>query len=1117
MTEGQVVGDSIAPAEKDTFWYKKAIIYELHVRSYHDSNADGIGDFPGLTQKLDFLQDLGITAIWLLPFYPSPLRDDGYDIADYYSINPMYGTLDDFKTFLNEAHARNLRVITELVINHTSDQHHWFQRARRSPKGSSLRDFYVWSDDPQKYKEVRIIFKDFEPSNWTWDPVADAYYWHRFFFHQPDLNFDHPAVHDEITRILDFWLDMGVDGMRLDAIPYLYEREGTSGESLPETHAFLKKLRRHVDEKYGDRIFLAEANQWPEDAVAYFGEGKGDECHMAFHFPVMPRLFMSLRMEDRFPIIDILNQTPAIPETSQWAIFLRNHDELTLEMVTDEERDYMYRMYAAETRARINLGIRRRLAPLLGNDRRKIELLNLLLLSLPGTPVLYYGDEIGMGDNMFLGDRNGVRTPMHWSSDKNAGFSRASPQALVFPVIVDPEYHYESSNVEAQQRNPNSLLWWNKRVLALRKRWAPFTEGNLEFLYPHNRKVLAFLRQTTQETILIIANLSRFAQAVELNLARFKDCVPIELFGQAQFPDITEAPYLLTLSPYASFWFALTPKAPERIVNLAELPQIRVQAGWTEIFSARWHNQIERRLPVFLRQQAWFLGRGRTISSARLRDFIQVAPDTVLCVVNVDYNETDAEDYLIPLSYAPAAAAAAFRENFPHLAFVHLEDPREGGLGLIFDSTAYPEFWSKLTETLLNRVPIRSNGREFVPALRAPAETVPNGLELSNIRANQHNNSSAAAGSYFCKLIRRIEPGIHPEVELNQVLTERGFQNIPPFVGSLNLRAGDAQTYTAAVINTRVSSARTGWELALDSLGRFFERVIAQNGVPSGPVPGLLSPEKLTLTDEASAVLGTFVESVRLLGKRTAELHLALGATSEAPELAPELFVPFTQRSLYQSMRNLVLRTTQQLSVRLRSLSPAALPLAERVLGAEKDLITLLKELYARPLNSLRIRTHANLHLGQVLHTGKDFVFIDFEGEPHRPFGERRLRRSPLRDIAEMLRSLDHASYTALERERQKQNPPAERLEHLEQWSHFWREWMCALFFEAYRQPLVGTQLIPAHDDGIRALLNALWIDSAFTELSLHLACQSGRETVALKSILQVLERSTKAQAVSVT
>src|SRR5258707_745097 len=488
----------------DPLWYKDAVIYELHVKTFHDSDGDGIGDFRGLIQKLDYLQELGVTAIWLLPFYPSPLRDDGYDIADYFDVNPNYGTLDDFRVFLDAAHQLGWRVITELLINHTSDQNPWFQKSRKAVAAARLgdpdrarsastaelddlsyKDFYVWSDTPEKYQEARIIFKDFETSNWAWDPGAKAYYWHRFYTHQPDLNFDNPAVHEAVEKVCDFWLGMSVDGLRLDAVPYLYEREGTNCENLPETHTFLKKLRAHVDAKFPGRVLLAEANQWPEDAAAYFGNG--DESHMSFHFPLMPRMFMALQMEDRFPIIDILDQTPAIPPNCQWAIFLRNHDELTLEMVTDEERDYMYRVYAQDPRARINLGIRRRLAPLLNNNRRLIEMMNGLLFSLPGTPVIYYGDEYGIGDNIYLGDRNGVRTPMQWSADRNAGFSRANPQRLYLPVIIDPEYHYEALSVESQQNNPHSLLWWMKRMLALRRQTHAFGRGTLEFLYPDNR------------------------------------------------------------------------------------------------------------------------------------------------------------------------------------------------------------------------------------------------------------------------------------------------------------------------------------------------------------------------------------------------------------------------------------------------------------------------------------------------------------------------------------------------------------------------------------------------------------------------------------------------------
>ncbi|OLD71808.1 MAG: maltose alpha-D-glucosyltransferase, partial [Acidobacteria bacterium 13_1_40CM_2_56_11] len=489
--------------EDDPLWYKDAIIYELHVRAFYDSNDDGIGDFAGLTQKLDYLQDLGITAVWLLPFYPSPLRDDGYDIADYTAVHPSYGSVNDFRAFLREAHRRGIRVISELVLNHTSDQHAWFQRARRARPGSPARKFYVWNDTTEKYKEARIIFKDFETSNWTRDPFANQYYWHRFYHHQPDLNFESADVRRSLLAVVNFWLGMGVDGMRLDAVPYLYERDGTNCENLPETHQFLKNLRKKVDERFRNRMLLAEANQWPEDAIAYFGSG--DECHMAFHFPVMPRMFMALRMEDRFPIIDILAQTPPISETCQWALFLRNHDELTLEMVTDEERDYMYRAYAHDPQMRINLGIRRRLASLLGKDWNRIELMNALLFSLPGTPVLYYGDEIGMGDNIYLGDRNSVRTPMQWSADRNAGFSKASPHRLYLPIVIDPDSHYEAFNVEAQQNNPHSMLWWMKRLIAMRKRYKAFGRGTLEFLYPENHRVLAFIRRYQDEIILVIA------------------------------------------------------------------------------------------------------------------------------------------------------------------------------------------------------------------------------------------------------------------------------------------------------------------------------------------------------------------------------------------------------------------------------------------------------------------------------------------------------------------------------------------------------------------------------------------------------------------------------------
>jgi maltose alpha-D-glucosyltransferase/alpha-amylase len=551
---------------QDALWYKDAIIYQLHIKSYRDANADGFGDFRGLIEKLDYIQQLGANTIWLLPFYPSPLKDDGYDIASYEEINPTYGTITDFRTFLDEAHKRKIRVITELVINHTSDQHPWFQRARSAPKGSPERNWYVWSDDPNKFSGTRIIFTDTEKSNWSWDPEAQQFYWHRFFSHQPDLNFDNPDVLEAVKNVMRFWLRMGVDGLRLDAIPYLIEREGTNCENLPETHEVLKDLRRALDAEFPGRIFLAEANQWPSDVRAYFGNS--DECHMAFHFPVMPRMYMAIRREDRTPVVDIMRQTPDIPSDCQWAIFLRNHDELTLEMVTDEERDYMYREYARDPRMRINVGIRRRLTPLMESGRRQIELMNALLMSMPGTPIIYYGDEIGMGDNIYLGDRNGVRTPMQWSPDRNAGFSEADTAALYSPLIVDPPYGYHTVNVTAQERVPTSLLRWMRRLIAVRQQYQAFGRGTWEPIDAANRRVLVFIRRYRDETIMCVNNLSRFAQYVELDLREFNGMIPLELWSKTCFPPIGELPYLLTLGPHNFLWFRiLSPQVAKEYRN----------------------------------------------------------------------------------------------------------------------------------------------------------------------------------------------------------------------------------------------------------------------------------------------------------------------------------------------------------------------------------------------------------------------------------------------------------------------------------------------------------------------------------------------------------------------
>src|SRR6478609_9282683 len=610
----------------DGLWFKDAVIYQLHVKAFQDSNGDGIGDFAGLTERLDYLRDLGVTALWLLPFYPSPGRDDGYDISDYGDINRDFGSMKDFRRFMQEAKRHDLRVITELVINHTSDQHDWFKRAKRSSSSSSARNWYVWSETDQKYLGTRIIFTDTEKSNWTWDAEAGAFYWHRFFSHQPDLNFDNPRVVSAIIQVMKRWLDTGVDGFRLDAIPYLCEREGTNNENLPETHAIIKRLRRELDAYAKHKVLLAEANQWPEDVQEYFG--RGDECHMAYHFPLMPRIYMAIAQEDRFPITDILRQTPDIPAAAQWALFLRNHDELTLEMVTDVERDYLWSTYANDPRARINVGIRRRLAPLMDNDRRKIELMNSLLLSFPGTPIIYYGDEIGMGDNIYLGDRNGVRTPMQWTSDRNGGFSRADPARLCAPMIMDPIYGYESVNVEAQSRSLSSLLHWMKRIIALRRQHQVFGRGTLSFVRPSNRTVLAYVRQYENDIIVCVANLSRSAQAAEIDLSPWKGRVPMEMLGRTAFPRIGELPYLVTLPPYGFFWFLLgDPSEPE------PEPRIVPRETITLVWASDWDSPLATReryafehdvLPHFLMERRWFAEKARGLPAAKLETAIRL-------------------------------------------------------------------------------------------------------------------------------------------------------------------------------------------------------------------------------------------------------------------------------------------------------------------------------------------------------------------------------------------------------------------------------------------------------------------------------------------------------------
>ena len=1066
----------------DPLWYKNAILYELHVRSFFDGNGDGIGDFGGLVQKLDYLQDLGVTALWLLPFYPSPLRDDGYDIADYLDVHPSYGTLKDFKQFLQEAHRRGLRVVTELVLNHTSDQHPWFQKARRAKPGSPERNFYVWNSSPDKYTQARIIFKDFEKSNWSWDPVAKAYYWHRFYSHQPDLNYDNPRVRREILKVADFWMDLGVDGLRLDAVPYLVEREGTHCENLPESHAFLKDLRRHLDGKFKDRMLLAEANQWPEDARAYFGEG--DECQMAFHFPLMPRLFMAIRREDRLPVVDILQQTPQIPENCQWALFLRNHDELTLEMVTDEDRDYMIRVYAQDPQARLNLGIRRRLAPLLGNNRRKIELMNGLLFSLPGSPILYYGDEIGMGDNIRLPDRNGVRTPMQWNPSRNAGFSEAPARRLVLPPITDPEYHFEAVNVEVQEKNPHSLLWQMRRMIALRKQHRAFGEGSMEFLHPDNGKILSFVRQLGEEKILVVANLSRFVQHTELELSAWKGLTPLELFGATPFPPIGEGMYPLTLGPHAFYWFGLEAARP---AGPQPLPLLKVQGCWDDLLRGRGREALEQILPDYLQRQRWFGGKVRRIKGARLLEMIPVgtgSSKSYLTLIRAAYLEGESELFLLPLGFMAKNLARLKTADLPYGVVARIEQ-RNGKAkeeGLLVDALGDKGFCRNLL-------------RKIRPSERGSLDPV-------LMKAEQSNSSVLFGSSWILKMYRGLGEGPNPELEMMKFLSERTtFAAFPPLGGVLEYRSSGSSPKTLALLQRFVPNKGDAWTHTLDALGIYYEKVLAgavkkqEPQIPAEPLVVLAQKEIPVPVKER---IGTTLVSARLLGERLAQLHLALSSVRNDPHFAPEPFTELYQRSIYQLMRGAAVQSFGLLRRRAPNFPEEIQPEIKRLLSAQAQVLGLFQEILKHKITGQRIRCHGDFHLGQVLTTGKDFVLIDFEGEPARSFGDRRIKRSPLKDVAGMLRSFQYAADAAL---LAREDQP-----RLETWARYWRIWVSAAFLRSYLATLAQTDLLPKSQAELRLLLRAYVMEKAMYELRYEMNNRPDWIKIPLRGILQLLE-----------
>jgi maltose alpha-D-glucosyltransferase / alpha-amylase len=1085
-----------AALDSDTLWYKDAIIYQLHVKAFADSNNDGIGDFAGLTDKLDYLQDLGVTTLWLLPFFPSPGRDDGYDIADYGAINPDFGTMKDFRRFIVEAKRRGLRVIIELVINHTSDQHHWFKRAKRSDPKSSARNWYVWSDTDQKYPGTRIIFTDTEKSNWTWDPEAGQFYWHRFFSHQPDLNFDNPRVVNAMVQVMKRWLDTGVDGFRLDAIPYLCERDGTNNENLPETHAVIRRLRAELDAYAKGKVLLAEANQWPEDVQAYFGNS--DECHMAYHFPLMPRIYMAIAQEDRFPITDILRQTPDIPPDCQWALFLRNHDELTLEMVTDVERDYLWSTYANDPRARINVGIRRRLAPLMDNDRRKIELMNSLLLSFPGTPIIYYGDEIGMGDNIYLGDRNGVRTPMQWTPDRNGGFSRADPARLYAPIIMDSVYGYEAVNVEAQSRSLSSLLSATKKLIAVRKSTLAFGRGTMTFIRPANRAVLAYVRQYGDEAILCVANLSRSAQATELDLSAFKDRVPLEMLGRTNFPAIGELPYMITLGPYGFYWFLLQerhksePAAPSIV---PEFETLVVPVGSTWVSLARTRSVFECDvLPGHLARSRWYpihtaAAIHPTLTSAI--PFCDIGDNRPwLAFFEATEDETRTR-YMLPMQIEWVRFD---RERYnPNALAAVRQGAREGTL---LDVATNTIFIGLLFRNLRQALTIEENGLrlEFRPTSKFEGKHVRQPERVGLIDSGPFSTAMLVDSDFVVKLFRKLESGINPEIEIGRFLTEvAGFANMPAMLGSAELIEGDNRN-GIAIVYAQVGNQGDAWTVTAAYLDRLLER---ERLLAAG------SGEENRESEERTALM----HHLSQIGRRAAELHLALASRSGLPDFAPEPIEPQAVGRWAKAILESAERACQTLRQRRASLSETDRALVDELLAQRDNLPDRLNALMPASVTGLNQRLHGDFHLGRVLIVKDDVFLTGFEGDVRRPIEERRRKAPAARDVAGMIWSIGAASHAARERALHLRPDEPSRLGAalLE-----WIDRATNAFLSSYRELMADSPIWPEEPLAARRMTDFFLLERAFDALEAELAQRADAAPAMLGRVLRILSRPTR-------
>jgi maltose alpha-D-glucosyltransferase/alpha-amylase len=994
------------------------------------------------------------------------------------------------------------------VVNHTSDQHPWFQKARRAKKGSIARDFYMWSDTAEKYKDARIIFKDFESSNWTWDPVAKAYYWHRFYFHQPDLNYDSPNVHNAIFKVADFWFDMGVDGLRLDAVPYLYAREGTNCENLPETFKFLEKLRAHIDRNHKNKILLAEANQWPEDAVAYFG--KGDQCNMNFHFPLMPRMYMALQMEDRFPVIDILEQTPEIPESCQWALFLRNHDELTLEMVTDEERDYMYRVYASDPKARINLGIRRRLAPLLGNNRRKIELMNSLLFSLPGSPIIYYGDEIGMGDNYYLGDRNGVRTPMQWSSDKNAGFSRANPQELLLPIIIEPEYHYEAINVENQEKNLSSLLWWMRRLISMRKRFKSLSRGSISFILSDNLKVFSFIRKYQDEIVLIVINLSAYSQVVELDLSDYKGYVPEEIQSRNKFPRINETDYILTPGPNDFYWFVLKNEKEAEKINLnINIPVIQLQTSWDNLPEDIKEDILEEHvLTSYLQKCSWFSQKDRKIEEVKILDNIKIPGRLTvnLYLFEVSFVHYPPEIFLLPLSNYKQDSPV---EKLPEAAIVtFINNTAEGEI--LYDSFYSNDFHKELLDIILTRKILKGEAGEIQfqinNKIKEELIKTKNNVNSRLINTKQSNTQINYNNLLLVKFYRYLKPGINPDIEIIKFLNKKGFSQAPELIGNIDYYSsikGKENKTMLTMIRKYIPNEGSAWKYTLENINQAFARVLENKTTVPKENFSRLSIKIKDIEPHIKEFISVFyLDLINKLGKTTGELHVTLADTDSDPNFTPEPFSMLYQRSVYQSTRNTIKRALNNLKIKLDKLPANYQENANEILNNEKIIIKYCKIILEKKLMAMKLRTHGDYSLEQLIYTGKDFVIINFEGNVLKPLSERKLKRLPFRDVAGILRSLYFAVYTAIS---QYKTVLPEDVHLLEPWAEIWYHNVSAVFLESYLNTVQNSPFIPAEKADYELLIGLSLLDKFFASLEKELNSPEGNVIIPLKGILYMI------------